>query len=179
MHIGYLLPKKAGISTTRPRTTKLLGEASKKLVKWDQNWASGLPATLPWRTCWMSFGTGLIFRIPLWRAWWLRVVLACGVSALPPVSLLENLYEMDSRGLSNCGLQRGWFSFITDRFDMTTSVRTAKKGLGFGLAFGLTQDLLFYLRGRPLWYVDMISGRRRLQELPAESTWNTRMYFHF
>lgn len=50
--------------------------------------------------------------------------------------------------------------YLTDRLDIITAARTAKKGLGFGLAFGLTQDALGYARGRPLAYVDWISKRR-------------------
>lgn len=56
---------------------------------------------------------------------------------------------------------------------MITSVRTVKKGLGFGLAFGLTQDALSVMRGRPVSYIDWITGRRRdmeKEELHVDST---------
>lgn len=52
-------------------------------------------------------------------------------------------------------------SVFTDGFDMITTVNMAKRGLTFGLAFGLAQDTIGYLRGRPLGYVDWIRGRRR------------------
>lgn len=53
---------------------------------------------------------------------------------------------------------------------MITTVSMAKKGLAFGLAFGLTQDAIGYLRGRPLGYVDWIKGRGRDRELHPDMT---------
>lgn len=83
--------------------------------------------------------------------------------------LLEDALD-DSRGRKDfissvlAGLViAGGFSLF-NKLDIITAARTAKKGLGFGLAYGLTQDVLGYARGRPLAYVDWISKRRSDRE---------------
>jgi hypothetical protein len=53
---------------------------------------------------------------------------------------------------------------FADRFPVTTAARTAKTGLTIGLAFGLAQDGLAYLRGRRPAYIDYLLRRSRRQE---------------
>lgn len=50
-----------------------------------------------------------------------------------------------------------------DRFPITTAARTAKTSLAIGLAYGLAQDAVGAMRGRPLGWVDFIrrGGRRK------------------
>lgn len=55
---------------------------------------------------------------------------------------------------------------LTDRFPLITAARTAKTGLAIGLAFGLAQDLLSTLKGRPPGYLSFIkpAGKPRRKE---------------
>lgn len=47
-----------------------------------------------------------------------------------------------------------------DRFPLTTTARTTKQALAFGLVFGGLQDALALARGQSIGYVDFV--RRRL-----------------
>ncbi|PNS20957.1 hypothetical protein CAC42_2888 [Sphaceloma murrayae] len=57
--------------------------------------------------------------------------------------------------LSTAGAFSAW-----NRFPLPTAARTAKMGLKVGVAFGLMQDLLGYMRGRRLGYIEF--AKRRL-----------------
>jgi len=52
---------------------------------------------------------------------------------------------------------------LTDRFPITTAARTAKSGLVIGLAYGIAQDAVGYVRGRVPGYVEFLhrGGRRK------------------
>ncbi|KAI1102484.1 hypothetical protein F4804DRAFT_343194 [Jackrogersella minutella] len=49
----------------------------------------------------------------------------------------------------------GGFS-VWNRFSAAETARTARKGLKFGLAYGVVQDLLSIAKGRPIGYVEFI-----------------------
>ena len=49
---------------------------------------------------------------------------------------------------------------VADRFPLTTTTRTVKIGLYSGLAFGLAQDFVTYIKGGRLRYVDFVLGRK-------------------
>lgn len=64
----------------------------------------------------------------------------------------------------------GAFS-LWNRFPLITAARTAKTGLAIGLAFGLAQDLLSTVKGRPPCYLKFMSktGKPRRKEAEVMS----------
>lgn len=55
-----------------------------------------------------------------------------------------------------------------DRFSMTNTLRTAKRGFYSGLAFGLVQDALGLIRGRRLRYIDHVKEMLGYKSEPGD-----------
>ncbi|KAI5865768.1 hypothetical protein GGS23DRAFT_593943 [Durotheca rogersii] len=73
----------------------------------------------------------------------------------------ENLFDVYrgkkdflSTGMASLAVAGG-FSFW-NRFSAPETARTARKGLAFGLAYGLVQDAVSLAKGRPVGYVESI-----------------------
>ncbi|KAI9861298.1 MAG: hypothetical protein M1824_002505 [Vezdaea acicularis] len=108
------------------------------------------------------------FRMGLKVGWWGGVFFV----AEEAVDQLRNRWgggkDAGSTLVAGLGVSGGFA--LWNRFTIHEAARTAKKGLVFGLLFGVAQDVLALARGRRVGYVDFVLGRRRDGKLDEEKT---------
>lgn len=92
----------------------------------------------------------------------------------------STILQHEPSSIGSAGVHSGQFplkyevtaNMTTDRFPLITAARTAKTGLAIGLAFGLAQDLLSTVKGRPPGYLRFLSKsgkpRRKEAEIMSE-----------
>ncbi|TKX23366.1 hypothetical protein C1H76_4434 [Elsinoe australis] len=71
-----------------------------------------------------------------------------------PIWVQRDFLSTTVAALGTAGAFSAW-----NRFPLPTAARTAKMGLKAGLAFGILQDVLGYLKGRRIGYIEFVRNR--------------------
>ena len=145
MLIGYPIRVPDGTYITRAKTITWLLRVSARVSRWEPKSAFGRPDSIQLKRCSIVTEVERTASTRLSRACLWLVDSVSGVCSPPLLTRVPHL---------------SWL-IIIDRFPITTAARTAKTGLAFGLAYGLVQDALSCVKGRPPAYVNFILRRGR------------------